>query len=68
MALADEVRIAIAEGVGNRKQPDAVSDLLVAWLDQLASGNESLEEPQAVAAKLELIFDALDVTLTDDWE
>lgn len=52
--LADAIRAAAVD-LG---QPAELAERVVAWMNSLASGNETLDDPDSVSRHLELLFES----------
>lgn len=68
MSIDDEIRHAIDEAVRSEGQPLALSQALVAWFEAIATGNESLEQRDAVRRRLELVLASITVEQAQDTE
>jgi hypothetical protein len=63
--MDEKLKSAITEAVRERKQDDIVADELIAWIDAVTSGNESLEDKQSLSRRLGLLFEAVKVEESD---
>lgn len=64
MSVDERIADAVRQAVERAGQPVAVADRLLAWFEGLATGNESLEDPDSVKRHVEVLFDA--VWVADD--
>ena len=60
------IQEAILHSVQESKQPDAVSDKLIKWLDEVVSGNESIDDQDSVYRRLEHLFSAVEAEAEDE--
>jgi hypothetical protein len=61
MAVPSELKSALHEAVRRHSQPDAVSSRLLALLEEVYSGNESLDDREAMRRHVESILESLAV-------
>ena len=66
MALDPRIRAAVIEATSEAGQPSALADKLIAWLDSLSSGNESLTDRDSVYRHLELLYDSTHSDIADE--
>lgn len=52
---------AVRETVENQDQPSSVADRLLIWMDAVARGDSSLDEPSEVSERLDTVFSAMEV-------
>jgi len=62
-AVTSEIRDAIYEATEQHGQPESVAAKVVAWLGALTSGNEAIEDREAVRRHLELILGDVEVDI-----
>lgn len=67
MSTHQQVRVSLEEAVREAGQSEALARRLVAWVDQLTSGNSRLERKDDVARHVDACLDAVELT-TDEWE
>jgi len=61
MILDASIKEAIAEAVQHHDQPASLADKLISWFAEVANGNESIDEEEAVYRRLEILFDTVEV-------
>jgi hypothetical protein len=61
MAVDPKVIIAIESTVSELGQTPLLAQQLISWIDSVISGNETLEDKQAIHRRLELIFAAVQI-------
>jgi hypothetical protein len=57
----DPIKQAIAMAVEEFGQGQALNDKVVAWFEQLVSGNTTFDDKDAVRKLVELLYDATDL-------
>jgi len=57
--LHDTVIKAVREAVSDAGQPQKVADRLLIWMNAVARGESSLDEPKEVSERLEVVFGAM---------
>jgi hypothetical protein len=55
------IESAIREAVRDHGQPDKLADRIVKWFEDVAEGNESLDEKEDYMRRLDVIFDAVEI-------
>jgi hypothetical protein len=55
------IESAIQEAVEDHGQPKKVADRIIKWFEEVANGNESLEDKQDYKRRLDVIFDAVEL-------
>lgn len=68
MSLDVRIKEAISEAVYELRQDEGLSNKMIAWIEALVSGNESLEDRDSVYRHLELLYDATTVEIEEDTE
>jgi hypothetical protein len=61
MTLDASIKEAIAEAVENHDQPASLAEKLISWFAEVANGNESIDDEEAVYRRLEILFDTVEV-------
>ncbi|WP_173097785.1 CxC ATPase DNA modification system associated small protein [Actinomadura verrucosospora] len=61
MSLDPKITEAIEIAVSEARQNTALARRIVAWLETLTSGNESINDPSAAARHLELLYDEVTI-------
>jgi hypothetical protein len=59
MNVDSAIQEAIYESVRQLQQPDAVSEKLIKWLDEVISGNESIDNEESVYRRLDNLCSAV---------
>lgn len=60
------IQEAILQSVQESKQPDVVSDRLIKWLDEVVSGNESIDNEESVYRRLDNLCLAVEAEAEDE--
>ena len=60
------IQEAILQSVQESKQPDVVSDKLIKWLDEVVSGNESIDNEESVYRRLDNLCLAVEAEAEDE--
>lgn len=66
--IANEVRDAIRTAVEEAGQPENVADKLVAWMERIASGAESVADEESVRRHLDVLIEAVEVDTVSEEE
>ena len=59
--IDDRIESAIRESVETYNQPEAVAEKIIKWFENVADGNESIEEKDDNHRRLESLFDAVEI-------
>lgn len=59
--LDDALVTAVQDAVKDAGQPAQVAKRLLIWMDALSSGEASIERPQDVSERLDLVLKAIDI-------
>lgn len=59
MPIRKEIKSAICSATERSGQEQVVANKIVAWLEALSSGNESLEDSESVKRHLDLLFETI---------
>lgn len=59
MAIDPKMKEAIEDVVDTIAQPETVAKRLIAWIEQIVSGNEDINDKQFANRHLELLYDAI---------
>jgi len=65
MSIDQRIKDAISESVGDHNQSENLTTKIIAWLEALADGNETLEDKEKVAKHLELIYRKTKVNISE---
>jgi len=57
MSIDSKIKDSIEEAVQNFDQDKALSAKLLAWFEELAKGNEELQDKESVLRHIELLYD-----------
>ena len=57
MSLDIKIREAIEAAVAEEGQPDVVAKRLIAWLEEINSGNEDLSDGEQTERHLDVLYD-----------
>ena len=57
MNIDPKIKDSIEEAVQNFNQDKALSTKLLAWFEELAKGNEELQDKESVLRHIELLYD-----------
>ena len=68
MAVDDTIQQAIRAAVFQNRQGKAVADKLIKWFDEIQSGNERIDDRDAVYRRLDTLCAAVAVELAEDSE
>jgi hypothetical protein len=60
------IQEAIQQAVKHHQQPDAVSEKLIKWLDEVISGNENIDNDESVYRRLDNLCTAVEAEAEDD--
>lgn len=63
--IDERIQSAIRESVEMYDQPDAVAEKIIKWFENVADGNESIEEKDDYRRRLESLFDAVEINDDD---
>jgi hypothetical protein len=63
--IDERIESAIREAVEMHNQPDVVADKIIKWFENVADGNESIEDKDDYRRRLETLFDAVEVDTSD---
>ena len=66
MTIPREIQHAVQTAVTSADQPEAVASRLIAWLEALNAGNESLTDEESVRRHLDLLFQTVALPETED--
>lgn len=66
MSLDPRIKEAVIESVRIHNQNDNLAEKIIAWLEALVDGNESLEDKDSIARHVNLIYDKTAVTIDSD--
>jgi len=61
MTLPAELKAALHEAARNSEQPETVSSRILALLEAIYSGNESLDDREAMRRHIELILESISI-------
>ena len=65
MSIDQRIKDAIGESVADHNQSQILTSKIIAWLEVLAEGNETLEDKEKVAKHLDLIYEATKVNASE---
>ena len=68
MKTTEMIEAAIREAVDEAGQDQALANRIVRWFDSVASGNENIEDADAVNARLKSIYDVTALSKGNDNE
>ncbi|REJ92481.1 MAG: hypothetical protein DWQ29_04805 [Planctomycetota bacterium] len=60
MHVDSAIKDAIQQAVAHHEQPEAISEKLVKWLDEVVSGNESMDSEESVYKRLDNLVAAIE--------
>lgn len=60
MKIDEEIVVAVREAVRAAGQPDATAEKILAWLTGVISGNDPLEDREAVRRHLDVILASIE--------
>jgi hypothetical protein len=66
MSLDPRIEEAIKESVKNHNQSENLAQKIIAWLEALVEGNESLEDKDSIARHVNLIYDNTEVSIDSE--
>lgn len=66
MNVDPAIQEAIQNSVKKYQQPDAVSEKLIKWLDEIIAGNESIDNEESVYRRLDNLCTAVEAEAEDD--
>lgn len=61
MTLDNSIKEAIDNAVEEHGQPQRLAEKLISWFSELANGNESIDDKEAVFRRLEILFSAVEL-------
>lgn len=61
MTLDNSIKEAIDNAVEQHGQPQRLAEKLISWFAELANGNESIDDKEAVCRRLEILFSAVEL-------
>ena len=59
MPIREEIKSAVYSATEKAGQEQVVANKIIAWLEALSSGNESLEDSESVKRHLDLLFETI---------
>lgn len=59
--IDERIESTIRESVEMCNQPEAVAEKIIKWFENVADGNESIEEKDDYRRRLESLFDAVEI-------
>jgi hypothetical protein len=65
MSLDLRIKEAITESAKSHNQSQNLADKIIAWLEGLVDGNESLEDKDAIARHIEVIYSETKVNISE---
>jgi hypothetical protein len=65
MSIDQRIKDAIGESVADHNQSENLTSKIIAWLEALADGNETLEDKDKVDQHLELIYAETKVNISE---
>lgn len=66
--IANEVRSAIRSAVEEAGQPDDLAEKLIAWMERIASGAESVTDEESVRRHLDVLMEAVEIEAVSEEE
>ena len=61
--LNENIKLAIKSAVKDERQPPELANKIIAWMENLADGNEEIADPAAYKERCKLCFETTVVTI-----